>query len=405
MDITYISQRTHPDPLTGSERYIHDLAKYMSKKYSVEIIATGRSENNGKKLIYDDICVRTFTESSIGYKASKITNKIRRLNKQWLLDVYAKPFNGFFHSTSWGYFSSSMKNYLETHEFELIHSAAIPTATAWLSWRVSQRKNIPFVITPFLHYELIDFRVPWVKSLLRDSTNIIAVTEKEKDVLIEFGVRASNIHVIPLGIDYRIYAKRDLSLFRRSSGLTEDLFVILIPRKSKEKGTYSTLKAMVNLSQKYKKLGLILLDKTSKRDEHILMEYLRTLTLNGVKVIDLGYVSGQTLIEAYQASDVVVQPTSVDSFGMVFLEAWACGKPVIAANYGAIPEIINNGSNGFLVKFGDWEEIERAIITFIHDVNLKIKLGEKGRQDVIKKYSIENMIQKTERIYDSIKNK
>jgi glycosyltransferase involved in cell wall biosynthesis len=298
-----------------------------------------------------------------------------------------------------------MKNYLETHEFELIHSAAIPTATAWLSWRVSQRKNIPFVITPFLHYELIDFRVPWVKSLLRDSTNIIAVTEKEKDVLIEFGVRASNIHVIPLGIDYRIYAKRDLSLFRRSSGLTEDLFVILIPRKSKEKGTYSTLKAMVNLSQKYKKLGLILLDKTSKRDEPILMEYLRTLTLNGVKVIDLGYVSGQTLIEAYQASDVVVQPTSVDSFGMVFLEAWACGKPVIAANYGAIPEIINNGSNGFLVKFGDWEEIERAIITFIHDVNLKIKLGEKGRQDVIKKYSIENMIQKTERIYDSIKNK
>ncbi|EQB67166.1 MAG: hypothetical protein AMDU2_EPLC00005G0002 [Thermoplasmatales archaeon E-plasma] len=181
--------------------------------------------------------------------------------------------------------------------------------------------------------------------------------------------------------------------------------MILIPRKSKEKGTYSTLKAMVNLSQKYKKLGLILLDKTSKRDEHILMEYLRTLTLNGVKVIDLGYVSGQTLIEAYQASDVVVQPTSVDSFGMVFLEAWACGKPVIAANYGAIPEIINNGSNGFLVKFGDWEEIERAIITFIHDVNLKIKLGEKGRQDVIKKYSIENMIQKTERIYDSIKNK
>ena len=405
MDITYISQRTLPDPLTGSERYIHDLAKYMSKKYSVEIIATGRSENNGKKLIYDDICVRTFTESSIGYKASKITNKIRRLNKQWLLDVYAKPFNGFFHSTSWGYFSSSMKNYLETHEFELIHSAAIPTATAWLSWRVSQRKNIPFVIIPFLHYELIDFRVPWVKSLLRDSTNIIAVTEKEKDVLIEFGVRASNIHVIPLGIDYRIYAKRDLSLFRRSSGLTEDLFVILIPRKSKEKGTYSTLKAMVNLSQKYKKLGLILLDKTSKRDEPILMEYLRTLTLNGVKVIDLGYVSGQTLIEAYQASDVVVQPTSVDSFGMVFLEAWACGKPVIAANYGAIPEIINNGSNGFLVKFGDWEEIERAIITFIHDVNLKIKLGEKGRQDVIKKYSIENMIQKTERIYDSIKNK
>jgi glycosyltransferase involved in cell wall biosynthesis len=405
MDITYISQRTLPDLLTGSERYIHDLAKYMSKKYSVEIIATGQSENVGSKLIYDNICVKTFKESSIGYKTGKITDKIRRLNKQWLLDIYSKPFNGFIHSTSWGYFSFSMKKYLEKHQIELIHSAAIPTATAWLSWRVSRKMNIPFVFTPFLHYESIDFKVPWVKSLLRDSSTVIAVTNKEKEALINFGVNASNIQVIPLGIDYRIYSKTNLNSFRKLSGFTEDMFVILIPRKAKGKGTYDTLRAIVNLSHKYNKLGLILLDRTTKEVEPVLSEYLRTLTLNGVKVIDLGYVSGQSLIEAYQVSDVVVQPTIVDSFSIIFLEAWACGKPVIAANYGAIPEIIHEGSNGLLVNYGNFEDIERAIITLINDVNLKTKLGENGRQDVIKKYSVENMVQKTEQIYGSIKNK
>jgi glycosyltransferase involved in cell wall biosynthesis len=405
MNITYVIKRTLPDPLSGSERYIHDLARYMQEKYSVEIIATGQAESSDSKLIYGGVQVKTFKEFPVRYLTGGITYVVRKLNRQWLLDLYSKPFDGFIHSASWGIFSVSMKNYLQSHNFELIHSAAIPTATALLSWRISRKKKIPFVFTPFLHYELTDFKVPWVKSLLRESSHLIAVTNKEKEKLIEFGVSESKIQVIPLGVDYRIYSKSNLNSFRKTKGLTEDLFVILIPRKSKEKGTYDTLKAIVNLSQKYNKLGLILLDKTSKYDEPILTAYKQTLTLNGVKVIDLGFVSGQNLIQAYQASDVVVEPTSADSFGYVFLEAWACGKPVIAANYGAISDVVLDGLNGLLVKFGDWEGIEKALISLIDDVKLRIKLGENGRQDVLKKYTIENMVQKTEHVYDLVRDK
>ena len=376
----------------------------MGKKYSVEIIATGRPQSIDSKLIYDGVHTETFKEFPIRYLTGPITYQVRKFNRQWLLDLYSKPFDGFIHSTSWGFFSLSMKNYLQSHNSDVIHSAAVPTATAWLSWRISRKMRIPFVFTPFLHYESIDFKVPWVKSLLREASILIAVTNKEKEKLIEFGANASKIQVIPLGIDYKIYSKVNLNLFRQTNGLSEDLFVILIPRKSKEKGTYDTLEAIVNLSKKYKKLGLILLDKTSKHDEPILTKYVQTLTLNGVKVIDLGFVSGQNLIEAYQASDVVVEPTRADSFGLVFLEAWACGKPVIAADYGAISEVVIDNLNGLLVKFGDWEGIEKTLISLIDDVKLKTKLGENGRQDVIKKYSIENMVQKTENIYDLVKD-
>lgn len=404
MKITYISQRTLPAPLTGSERYIHDLARYTRKKYFVEIIATGRSDNSDSRTIYEGVHVKTFKEFPLRYLTGPITYGVRKLNRQWLFDLYSKPFSGFHQSTSWGYFSLSMKDYLQSRNLDMIHAAAIPTATAWLSWRISRKKNIPFVFTPFLHYELIDFRVPWIKSLLRESSIIIAVTNKEREKLVEFGVSEFKIQVIPLGIDYKMYDKRNINSFRKTNGLTEDLFVILIPRKSKEKGTYDTLKAMVNLSQKYNKLGLILLDKTPKQDEPILTAYVHALTLNGVKVIDLGFVTGENLIEAYQACDVLVEPTSVDSFGIVFLEAWACGKPVIAADYGAISEVVLNGVNGLLVKYGDCIGIEDAIISLIEDDKLKKRLGENGREDVMKKYSIENMVKKTEYIYDLVRN-
>lgn len=403
MNITYISQRTHPALLTGSEKYIHELARYTARKYSVEIIATTPSRSIESKVFSDRIQVKTFKEFPISYFTGPIRYQLRNFNSQRLLDAYSKPLYGFLHSSSWGFFSLSMKNYLQTHDFEVIHCAAIPTGTAWLSWRISRKRGIPFVFTPFLHYELSDFKVPWVKSLLREASSLIAVTNKEKDKLIEFGVNPSNIHVIPLGIDYREYSKENSNSFRKINGLSDDLFVILIPRKSKEKGTYDTLRALLDLSRKYRKLGLILLDKTSKFDEPILNKYIKALTLNKVKVIDLGFVTGQILIDAYQASDVVVEPTRVDSFGIIFLEAWACGKPVIAANSGAIPEVVLDHSNGLLVKFGDWEGIEKAIISLIDDVRLRIKLGENGLQNVIKKYSIENMVQKTEQIYELVR--
>lgn len=402
MNITYVCQRVPPAQLTGSERYINDLAKFIGEKYIVDVIANGQSLNKPTEPTYHNINFKTFKEFPVRVLTAPLRMGLTRLNRQWLLDLYSKPFNGFMHSTSWGFFSLSMKNYLQSNKFDLVHSTAVPTATAWLSWRICRKKKVPFVFTPFLHYELIDFKVPWVKSLLLESSAVIAVTNKEKQKLIEFGVNAPKIHVIPLGIDYRMYKKKDLNSFYDTNGLNEDLFVILIPRKSREKGTYDTLRAIVNLSKKYNKLALILLDKISKKDESIMNAFKQTITSNGVKVVDLGFVSGEKLIEAYQASDVVVEPSSVDSFGIVFLEAWASGKPVVAADFGAISEVVLNGLNGLLVKFGDWEGIEKALISLIEDNELKIKLGENGKRDVIKKYSIQNMGRKTEHLYELV---
>ena len=405
MHITYIVQRTLPSPLTGSERYIHELARIMGEHYSTEIIATVGSQISESTQIFDGVCIKTFKEFPINKVTSPISNGIRRLDRQKLLDVYSEILFGFLHSTSWGYFSLSMKEYLKSHNFELIHSAAIPTATAWLSWRISKKKKIPFVFTPFLHYELMDFKVPWVKKMLRESSTVIAVTNKEKEKIIEFGVSESKIQVIPLGIDYKIYERIEGNSFRSKKGLLEDLFVILIPRKSKGKGTFDTLKAIVNLSQKYNKIGLILLDKTNPNDEGILGAYIHTLTKNGVKVIDLGFITGQDLVSAYQASDVIVEPTSVDSFGIVFLEAWACGKPVIAADCGPISEIVHDNFNGLLVEFGDSEGLEKSLSSLIDDYKLKKRLGENGKLDVIRKYSIDNMVRNTEHIYNSLLDK
>ena len=402
MNITYIVQRTIPDHLTGSETYIYELANNLHDSFIPTIVATRRVKNDFLTRIKYGSRIITFKEFPVGYLTAPIRSAIKVLNDQKLLNLFAQPLNGFFHSSSWGYFSLGIKEFLETNDFEVIHSAALPTATAWLSWRITKKRNIPLVLTPFFHYSLPDFNVPWIKKVLEDSSAIIAVTEIEKRKMVEFGIDESKIHLIPLGIDHKIYKEKETNTFRQRYGFDEDLFLVFIPRKGREKGTFDTLKAIVNLIASFKKIGVILSGETPKYTEATLNEYKRIISNKGIKIVDLGFVAFDELIEAYQSCDVVVEPSKVESFGIVYLEAWACGKPVIAANFGAVPDIVHNNENGLLVEYGNWKEIENALRCLIYDNKLRKSLGENGINDVKVKYSRDNMISKTEYLYNSI---
>ena len=67
----------------------------------------------------------------------------------------------------------------------------------------------------------------------------------------------------------------------------------------------------------------------------------------------LGFVDKKTQADILAAADVLALPSRTDSFGIVFLDAWANGKPVIGANAGGIPGVISDGVDGLLVPFGD----------------------------------------------------
>ena len=400
MKITYVVQRTFPDLLNGSERYIHDLSSSVSSQYEVALLATRKYKSNNVNNLIGNQQIVTFSEFPINLLTSPIRYGISSLQNQELLNIYSSVFKGFLHSSSMGFFSLTMKHYLNTHKSDIFHVAAVPTATAWLTWRVSTKRGIPLVITPFLHYTLMDHNVTYIKEMLKESSAVIAVTEKERQRIITLGVSESNVHVIPLGIDYKKYDKVRQTAFREQHNIDEDSFVILIPRKSKGKGTFDTLKAIVSLSEKYKNLTLILLDEASKKDRSELEYYKKRLFINGVTVIDVGFVTGLDLVTAYQACDVVVEPSKVDSFGIIYLEAWACEKPVIAADVGAIPDIVHNNKNGLIVKFGDCKGIEDAMYQLINDAVFKRMLGENGKKDVKTKYALDNMVKKTKIIYN-----
>lgn len=99
--------------------------------------------------------------------------------------------------------------------------------------------------------------------------------------------------------------------------------------------------------------------------------------------------------------DIFVLSSLWEGFGLVLLEAMSVGRPIVATNVGPIPEIIQDGKNGFLVSPRDSKKLAEKIIILLKDKNLREKMGNAGKER-LKEFSIEKMVRETEGVYDNL---
>lgn len=116
----------------------------------------------------------------------------------------------------------------------------------------------------------------------------------------------------------------------------------------------------------------------------------------------LGIVSSEELPSYYAAADVFLLPSMFqECFGLVILEAFAAGVPVIGARSGGIPELVQDDHNGLLVDQGDIEGLLRAMRRLLQDGHLRCRLGAAGRRTALT-MSWENTVDRMDRIYRSV---
>jgi glycosyltransferase involved in cell wall biosynthesis len=93
--------------------------------------------------------------------------------------------------------------------------------------------------------------------------------------------------------------------------------------------------------------------------------------------------------------DVFVLPSMTESMPLSLLEAMACGRSTVGSRVGGIPEIINHGENGFLVRPGDSNELASRISELVDDPVLRARFGNKARSDVEKNFNLKDMVKET----------
>jgi glycosyltransferase involved in cell wall biosynthesis len=116
----------------------------------------------------------------------------------------------------------------------------------------------------------------------------------------------------------------------------------------------------------------------------------------------LGFVEKRTQADILAATDVLALPSRTDSFGIVFLDAWANGVRVIGAHAGGIPGVVTDGVDGLLVPFGDVPALASALRRLLDDPDLRRTMGAAGRAKVLEYYTWDHIVARVRDLYSGL---
>jgi glycosyltransferase involved in cell wall biosynthesis len=118
----------------------------------------------------------------------------------------------------------------------------------------------------------------------------------------------------------------------------------------------------------------------------------------------LTYAPDAVKHDALAAADVFAMPSRTDSFGIVYLEAWCYGLPVVGARAGGVPDVIADGQDGVLVRFGDVPALAAAVGDLLRDRDRARRLGAAGRAKVLRELTWDRIYARVRDVYREVLN-
>lgn len=212
-----------------------------------------------------------------------------------------------------------------------------------------------------------------------------------------------NLRNIPVGIDTDYYTPDYKSHLRRELNLDEKSPIIgIVGRLSPVKGHIYFIEAAKFVLEKFPQAIFLIAGEDAQISKRNLNEKVKNLGMEK-NFIFLGRVP--EIREVIAALDIgVVASIGSESVCRVALEYMAMGKPVVATRINAIPEVVFEGENGFLVQPEDGKEMGEAIVKFLKNEKDRKEMEEKSRKLALEKFSLEKFGEETEKFYYQILN-
>jgi D-inositol-3-phosphate glycosyltransferase len=234
-------------------------------------------------------------------------------------------------------------------------------------------------------------RLNWEMELAREVDALIAPHPLERAQLVwHYQAPPERIHIVPCGVDTSVFHPMDPWEAMKSLGIEGRRWAIFVGRLDPIKGLDILFQAAKILRDHLGPwdvpLGVMIVGGTKAEDgiaSSLEVVGLREMARSaGVEdmVIFVGPKSQEELPLYYNAAELCVLPSRYESFGMVALEAMACGTPVVASRVGGLAYTVIHGETGLLVPEGKPEELAQALAILFRERSLRNRLGERAAQ-------------------------
>ena len=269
-------------------------------------------------------------------------------------------------------------------EADIIHSfIAFPYAI--LAKNLAQDR-IPYLITAHGSYGVKPLLSPpdslYLREAYRKAYRIIVPSNFTGKFIQRYSRIPLKIETIPNGVDYERFSSRKEEINSLRELYRGKKVILNVGELKPRKGQDILIKAFLRVKKKLREAVLCLIGKDAWGG------YLRSLVRRlGLEksVYFLGELEEEEMIKYYQVADIFVHvPRRIkwkfEGFGIVYLEAGACGKPVVGSRSGGVPDAVLDGVTGILVPENSPRATAKAILKILNNPQLAYNLGEKGRK-------------------------
>lgn len=243
------------------------------------------------------------------------------------------------------------------------------------------------------------------------ANRLVAATPLEKNHMTWlYGASPAKIDVVPPGVDLNRFKPLNQAEARKRIGIpATDKMILFVGRIQPLKGLTVLIQALSIVKQREPVLAKDICvsiiggdpnpDSELEQKEFERLHDLRSELGMSELVTFLGAKDQDTLVYYYSAAEMLVMPSHYESFGMVALEAMACGTPVIASDVGGLSFSIQDGFNGYLVPGRDPEALATKIILVLKYRLLRDQLSEQA-QVWVKRYSWVNIADEIQTVFE-----
>ncbi len=214
---------------------------------------------------------------------------------------------------------------------------------------------------------------------------IITSSEYSKREIVSIGITPKIVHVLSPGIDrdkFSILSSRDNLDYQKNK------IILCVGNFIPRKGIVHLIEALSQIETPGLILHLVGNRKNNSTYYNQLNKDVEKLKLVECVVFHDG-ADQENIKQLYNCADIFVLPSFKETFGIVFLEAMHHGLPIITTNISAMPELVEEGKNGFLVPPGNSQALATAILKLIKNPDLMKQMGKAGQQKVANSYSWE----------------